>query len=282
MIRTVNHLNRFGSLFVTPALVWQLVFFAFPLLFLIALTFWRVEFFRPRPDFIFDNWIKVYSQPYFWRALATTAGFATATAVLASVLAFPLSSYIAFKMSPAWRRLAIMALVIPFFTSYLVRIYSWQIYLGENGVINAGLIFFGLDPVPMLNNAFGMMIGYLTLTLPLATLLQTFGLMFVDRDLLKASQNLGCGPLRALFIIAIPSAKPALVVAALFVFILVFGDFASPTYLGGATIQTTTTLIVDFTKGGQQWPRAAVVAVSMIVGLLAVTLTVLRYAYRNR
>ena len=278
----VHRINSFGAAFVAPALLWQLAFFVFPLVFLIALTFWRVEFFRPTPDFIVDNWVKVYGQAYFWRALTTTAGFSLAAAVLVSVVVFPLSCVVAFKMSPAYRRLTVMALIVPFFTSYLVRIYSWQIYLGENGIINAALGFLDIGPLRMLSNAFGMFVGYFTLTLPLAALLQIFGLSFVDRDLIKAAQNLGCKPLRALFAVAVPAAKPALVVAALFVFILVFGDYASSVYLGGGTIQTTTTLIADLTKGGQQWPRAAVVAVTMIVVLLASTLAGLRYAYRGR
>ena len=175
-----------------------------------------------------------------------------------------------------------MALLAPFFTSYLVRIYSWQIYLGENGIINALMGFWGIEPLRMLNNSFGMMVGYLTLTLPLTALLQILGFSYIDRNLLGAAQNLGCGALRSIFIIAIPAAKPALVVAALFAFILVFGDFASPTYLGGATISTTTMLVIDMTKGGQQWPRAAVVATTMIVVLLACTLAALRYAYHKR
>lgn len=278
----IHRLNRFGAAFVAPALLWQIVFFLFPLIFLVVLTFWRVDTFRLHPDFIFDNWVKVYSSPYFWRALATTSGFAVLTALLSSILAFPLSCWVAFKLSPQQRRLAVMALLAPFFTSYLVRIYSWQIYLGENGIINALLDFGGLGTVQMLNNAFGMVVGYLTLTLPLTALLQILGLSYVDRDLFRAAQNLGCGPLRGIFIIAVPAAKPALVVAMLFAFILVFGDFASPIYLGGSTVSVTTTLIIDFTKSGQQWPRAAVVATTMIVVLLICTFSGLRYAYRNR
>lgn len=254
----------------------------FPLIFLVVLTFWRVELFRLQPDFSFDNWQKIYSRAYFWRALFTTAGFASLTAVLASILAFPVSCWVSFKASPRSRRLVVMLLLVPFFTSYLVRIYSWQIYLGDNGVINAFLGFWGAGPVQMLNNSFGLMVGYLTLTLPLAALLQILGLSYIDKNFLNAAQNLGCGPLRSIFVVAVPAAKPALTVAALFSFILAFGDFASPIYLGGATISTTTTLIIDLTKGGQQWPQAAVVASTVIVSLLACTFFGLRYAYRNR
>ncbi len=277
-----SRLNGFGAAFVAPSLLWQTAFFLFPLVFLVVLTFWRVDLFNLQPDFTFDNWKKIYSRAYFWRALLSTIGFATFTAILASILAFPVSCWAAFKLSPGLRGLVVMTLLAPFFTSYLVRIYSWQIYLGENGIINALLGFWHLGPVSMLNNAFGMMVGYLTLTLPLTALLQILGLAYVDQNLLKAAQNLGCGALRTIFIVAIPAAKPALTVAALFAFILVFGDFASPTYLGGANISTTTMLVIDLTKGGQQWPQAAVVATTTIIVLLVCTFAGLRYAYRNR
>lgn len=278
----MHRLNGFGATFVAPAVVWQFAFFIFPLLFLVALTFWRVELFRLQPDFSWENWQKIYSKWYFWRALLTTAGFAALTAIIVSVLAFPIACWTVFKLSPKWRRVMIGLLAVPFFTSYLVRIYSWQIYLGDNGIINSLLIAWGINSLPLLNSSVGLMIGYLTLTLPLTALLQIFGLSYFDHRLLKAAQNLGCSSLRTIFLIAIPSAKPALTVAALFAFILVFGDFASPVYLGGATIPTTTMLIVDLTKGGQQWPQAAVVAITVIVLLLSCTLAGLRYAYRHR
>ena len=277
----MNRVNGFGSLFILPALLWQAMFFVLPLVFLAALTFWSVRNFKLTPDFTLDNWTKVLGLPYFWRAFGTTALFAAGVAALASVLAFPASHHIAFRLSARARRLAVAALLAPFFTSYLVRIYSWQTYLGNTGVVNSLLGKIGVAPLPMLNSAFGTVVGYLTLCLPLVILLQVFGFGQVDRSLPLAAQNLGCRPLRTIFAVVIPAARPGLTVAALFAFILVFGDFASPIYLGGATSQTMSILITDLTKAGQQWPRAAVAAVMMMVALLATAFAALKFAYQR-
>lgn len=276
-----GRMNGFGALFALPALLWQAAFFALPLLFLAALTFWSVSNFRLSPDFTPANWAKVLGLPYFWRAFANTAIFAAGVSALAGVLAFPASYHIAFHLSPRARRLAAAALLAPFFTSYLVRIYSWQTYLGDRGVVNSLLAEYGAGRLPMLNNAFGSVVGYLTLCLPLVMVLQIIGFGQVDRALPRAAQNLGCGPLRAVFAVVIPAARPGLTIAALFAFILVFGDFASPIYLGGATSQTMSILITDLTKSGQQWPRAAVAAVMMTAALLATAFAALKFAYRR-
>ena len=277
----MNRGGLFGAVFVLPVALWQAAFFALPLAFLVALTFWSVRDFQLAPDFTFGNWVKVLGLPYFWSAYANTALFALGVASLAGALAFPVSFTIAFRLSPRARRLAMAALFAPFFTSYLVRIYSWQAYLSDSGVFNGLLAFFGVAPLLLLNSAFGSVVGYLTLCLPLVILLQTLGFGQVDRDFVAAAQNLGCRPSRAIFAVVIPAARPGLVVAWLFAFILVFGDYASPVYLGGATSQTMSILITDLTKAGQQWPRAAVAATVMIATLLATAFAALRFAYRR-
>lgn len=272
----------YGLTFSLPLLVWQLLFFLFPLVFLVALSFWTVRNFRLEPDFDTANWLKMYGRGVFWQAYGLTLALAASAAAITSVLAFPCSYAIAFKLSDAARRWAIFLMVIPFFTSYLVRVYSWQVFLADNGIINAALGWVGLGPFSMLNTTFGTMVGYLTLTFPLVVLLQLFSLMFVDRNLIEAAHNLGCGRLRTVFAVIIPAAKVGLVIAALFCFILTFGDFVSPLYLGGGDPTTLSILITDTTKAGQQWPRAAVIALTMIVTLLAVAFAAVGYAYRER
>ncbi|MGB3390140.1 MAG: ABC transporter permease, partial [Pseudaminobacter sp.] len=218
----------------------------------------------------------------FWQAYMRTFLLSTSAAVITSILAFPCAYAIAFKLSEAARRWAIFLMVIPFFTSYLVRVYSWQIFLSDNGIFNAIFAQFGLGPFGMLNSSFGVMIGYLTLSFPLVVLLQLFSLVFVDKTLIEAAHNLRCGRLRTVFEVIIPSAKVGLVIAALFCFILTFGDFVSPLYLGGGDPPTLSILITDTTKSGQQWPRAAVIALTMIATLLAVAFAAVSFAYRER
>jgi len=263
-------------------LVWQALFFIVPLLFLIVLTFWLVKNYRMTPAFEVVNWVKMYTRGYFWDAFALTFALALGSTVVTSILAFPASFVLAFKASDSVRRWAIFLLIIPFFTSYLVRAYAWQVILAEQGVINAALSYIGLGPYTMLNTKFGTIVGYLTLTLPLVVILQTFSLASVNRNLIEAAYNLGCGRARTVFTVIVPLAKVGLIIGAVFCFILSFGDFVSPYYLGGSKPPTLSILIIDTTKSGQQWPRAAVVAVTMIVTLLAVAFAAVSLAYRKR
>ncbi len=265
-----------------PLLIWQTLFFVVPLGFMFVMSFWLVKNYRMTPAFAFDNWAKMLGWNIFWNSYAYTMALAIAATVLASLLAFPASYGLAFKLNDKARRWALFFLIIPFFTSYLVRIYAWQVVLAGNGVISAFLAWFGLGPISLLNTPAGTIIGYLTLAFPLVVILQTISLSSIDKTLIEASNNLGCSPIRTIFAVIIPAAKVGLIVAALFCFILSFGDFVSPYYLGGSKPPTLSIMIVDSTKSGQQWPRAAVIAVVMILSLLAVAFAAVTAAYRRR
>ncbi|MGI9407920.1 MAG: ABC transporter permease [Hyphomicrobiaceae bacterium] len=264
-----------------PLLIWQFLFFVVPLLFLVYLSFWLVKNYRMTPAFETVNWVNMFSKGYFWDAYYLTFGMALLATIVTSLLAFPAAYALAFKVSPTVRRWAIFFLIIPFFTSYLVRTYAWQTILAGNGVINGMLAYIGLGPFAMLNTKFGTLVGYLTLSLPLVTILQTFSLASVDRSLIEAAHNLGCGRLRTVFTVIVPLAKIGLIIGAVFCFILSFGDFVSPYYLGGSRPPTLSILIIDTTKSGQQWPKAAVVAITMIVTLIVVAFAAVGAAYRK-
>lgn len=265
-----------------PLLLWQGLFFIGPLLLMIAMSFWLVRNFRMQPDFAFDNWERMMSRGFFWDAYFVTLIRASIAATLASLIAFPASFALAFNASEAVRRWAIFFLIVPFFTSYLVRIYAWQVLLAESGPINGLLGYVGLGPFTMLNSGFGAMVGYMTLVLPLVVILQTFSLAAVDRSLIEAARNLGANPRATLLRVIVPAAKVGLIIGFVFAFILTFGDFVSPAYLGGSNPPTLSILIVDTTKAGQQWPRASVVALTMIGTLFAVAFAAVALAYRRR
>ena len=202
--------------------------------------------------------------------------------VCASCISFPAAYVLAFKTSKKIQQWAIFLLVVPFFTSYLVRIFSWYVVLAEAGPLNAILGFIGLGPYTMLNTIFGTTVGYMTLTLPLVLILQTLSLSNIDRRYIEAAHNLGCGRLRVIVTVILPLAKTGFIIAALFCFILSFGDFVSPYYLGGSKPPTLPILIIDTTKSGQQWPRAAVVAVMMMLTLFIIAFSAIWYAYRRK
>ena len=263
-------------------LLWQLLFFALPLVFLLVISFWSVQNFQLTPDFTSKNWVTMLSRGTFWSAYTYTWQLALAAAFCATVFALPAAYSISFHLSQRMRTLAIVLLVIPFFTCYVVRAYAWQIFLSDKGIINALLAPLGVAPLPMLNTSFGSWVGYLTLCMPLVVLIQVMGMLQIDRSLIEAARNLSAGPWRTLAEVVIPSCKASIVVAWLFAFILSFGDFVSPTYLGGGASPTLSNLIIDTVKSGQQWPRAAVVAIAMISTLVLTSLLAVTYAYKGK
>ncbi len=279
---TARRMDLFALTWRMPIIVWQVLFFVGPLLFMVAMSFFLVKNYVMQETFVFDNWSKMFSRGYFRDSYFYTLFLATLSTISASLLAFPASFALAFKVSDSTRRWALFLLIIPFFTSYLVRIFSWYVILAESGVINGMLSTIGLGPYTMLNTKFGTVVGYMTLTLPLVVVLQTFSLANIDRNLVQAAHNLGCSPWRTVYTVIVPLAKTGLIVAALFCFILSFGDFVSPYYLGGSKPPTLPILIIDTTKSGQQWPRAAVIAVVMMATLITIAFAAITLAYRKR
>ena len=263
-----------------PLAIWQLVFFVAPLVFLVVMTFWTVKNFRLSPDFDTVNWVNMFSKGYVIDTYFRTLWYGALGALVCSVLAFPASYALAFKASPVAQRIGLYMLITPFFTSYLVRIYSWQAVISDNGVLNSLFSLVGLGPFNILGTLLGTMIGYITLTLPLVILLQFFSLSGVDRTYIEAAQNLGSGRLRTVFLVIVPLAKTGIIIAATFAFILCFGDLVSPTSMGSSKPPTLSILIIDTVRQGNNWPRAAVVALVMVLTLIIVAFTAIYFAYR--
>jgi len=265
-----------------PLLIWQGSFFIGALGFLTVMSFWLVKNYRMEPAFVFQNWERILARPFFWDAFWRTLGLASLGTLVISVLAFPAAYTIGLVLSPRAQRLAIFLLVIPFFTSYLVRAYAWQIILADRGILNFLLSWLGIPAVSMLNTPAATLVGYATLTLPLVVVLQALSISSIDRRLIEAAYNLGCTRLRAISMAIVPLARSGLIIAAVFAFILCYGDFVAPYYLGGSLPPTLSILIVDTAKSGQQWPRSAVVAITMIGVLMAVSFVAMRLVYGRR
>lgn len=279
---TPRKLDLYPLVWRLPLLLWQGAFFAIPLVFMAAMSFWLVKNYRMEPAFVLDNWARMLWRGAFWDAYWITLWRAALAGLLASAIAFPAALFLSFRLDDSARRFVLLCLIVPFFTSFLVRAYAWQVILAESGPVNAVLGGMGLGPYTMLNSGFGAMVGYLTLVLPLVVIFQTWSLAAIDRSLIEAAGNLGAQPFRVLASVILPAARTGLVLGALFAFIMTFGDFVSPFYLGGSKPPTLTILIIDTTKSGQQWPRAAVVAILMILTLFAVATAAVRAAYGRR
>lgn len=279
--KRAGRFNVFAFFWGLPLAIWQVAFFAAPLLFLVALSFWSVQSYRLTPDMTLASWTRMFNTGFFWTGYVRSLWYAGVAALVATVLAFPLAYTLAFKVSPRMRLLGACLLITPFFTSYLVRAYTWRTMLGTNGVVNEILGVFGIGPLVMVDTAFATQVGYFTLVFPLVSLLQLLSLAFVDRRLVEAAHNLGAGRMRVVFSVIIPSARVGLVLGAAFAFVLAFGDFVSPQLLGGSNPPTVSLLVIDQVRAGSHWPRASVIALTMIVTLLVVVSGAMSAAYRR-
>lgn len=264
-----------------PVALWQAVFFVLPLGFLVVVTFWKVKNFRLAPAFDLKNWEKVLGSAPFQRALVYTAEVAAGATVLALLLAYPAAHAIALRLSPAARARWIGFLIIPVFSSYILKVYAWQVVLSPGGIVNVVLGALGLPSADLLGGSFSLMVGLLTLTLPVVTLILTFALMGMDRTLIEAAGNLGASKPQVLFQVILPAIRPGLGLAAVTAFLLAFGDYAAPVFLTGSNPPTLAILIVDTVKSGSQWPRASVIGVSMLA-ILAVAFVAVQWLTQQR
>ena len=271
-----------AALWGLPMGLWLLLFFVVPLLLLFLISFWRVENFQLSAVYNLKNWHDVLTIPFFRVGYYRTFLYACLVTVLSVLLAFPLAYTLSFKLSSSARRLCLLLLITPFFTSYLTRAYSWQVILADNGLVNSALGLLGLQPVHILNTPVATIIGYLTYLLPLVSLLLLASLDNIDRTLIEAAHNLGLGRLGCIFRVVVPAGRVGIVFAATFAFIISFGDFVAPSILGGGNPPTLSILIIDTVKSASDWPSAAAVAGVMIFTLLAVSLLSFKVAFKGR
>ena len=150
-VSAARHSSIFKLTFRLPIVLWQSLFFIGPLFFMVAMSFFIVRNYRMQEDFVMKNWLKMLGRDYFWDSYFLTWGLAGIGTIVTMLVAFPAAYTLAFKAGEAVRRWAIFMLIIPFFTSYLVRIFSWYVILAESGVINAGLSYLGLGPLSLIH-----------------------------------------------------------------------------------------------------------------------------------
>ena len=146
--KRVWRLPWFGLCVSMPILIWQLIFFVLPLVFLVDISFWLVRNFRMVPTFEWQNWSYMLSRGFFWDAYVHTLAMAAGATVLISLVAFPCAYTIAFKFRESAKQLLVLLLVTPFFTSYLVRTYSWQVFLSDNGISMPRSAWSDWSPLP--------------------------------------------------------------------------------------------------------------------------------------
>jgi spermidine/putrescine transport system permease protein len=249
-----------------PGLGLLLVFLVVPLGFLLAMTFWRASFTGVQADWTLANYARLLSRPIYLELMLKSTRIAFTATALTLIVAFPLAYWIAGK--PPHRRAQLVFLIlIPFWTSYVVRTFAWIPLLGNNGVINYVLVRLGVVAQPLdifLFNQFTVQLGLLYVYLPYAILPIMLSLERIDRNLLYAAADLGASPFQRLRRIIVPLSMPGILGGAILVFILSISAYVTPALLGGASGVMIANVIPDLFGVGMNWPLGATVSLLLI------------------
>jgi spermidine/putrescine transport system permease protein len=223
--------TRIGWTSVSPALLWTLVFFAVPFAAMGLASLFPAGAAGPS----LANYTQFFSNPSYWRALLNSLEVTAMVTVISILLAYPFAWILAFAVPERWQRLALMLAVLPFWTSYVVRSYSWLLVLAEKGTINIALIHLGLlsEPIQIANTRAATVIGFVHFFVMLLTLTIYANLKQLSPNYRKAAADLGAGPVQAFLHVILPLTLPGIMVGAFLTFVLAIGDYITPQVLGG-------------------------------------------------
>lgn len=217
-----------------------------------------------------ENWRRL-ADPLYLRILARTVGLAAAATALCLVLGFPLALFIS-RAGPR-KNLYLYLVILPFWTSFLVRTYAWMFLLRETGVINAALMGLGLirEPLGMLYTPGAVLVGLVYGHLPFMVLPVYAALERMDRSLLEAAADLGARPWQAVLRVLVPLAGPGIRAGSVLVFIPCLGAYLTPDLLGGSKTVMAGNLIQNQFTQARDWPFGSAAALA----LMAIILTLL-------
>lgn len=286
--RAVQKLSsRFSGpwLAILPVVIYLALCFFGPLAFVILSSFFTLA---PGggsvlPEFTLENWEQFFgfsvNAAGYWRSVVITAlsvGIGTATG-------YAIAFTIAIILPPRWRPLALLAVVLPFWTSFIVRAFSWQLLLNDTGPVavllkNAGLITGQLGVV---DTHVGTVIALGLFSMMIVAVSVYTVIEGIDASLLEASQDLGASPLQTFREVILPLSYPGLSLGVALSFIVCFGDYVAPTLLGGGVNLLLSQLMVEALRENFNIPLAAVYAVVLLLTIIVVTVPLLALGRRR-
>ena len=223
-----------------------------------------------------ENYERLISDSLYGRAYFSSIVYAAGTTGLCLLLGYPMAYAIA-RVPAAWRVTLLMLVILPFWTSFLLRVYAWIGLLKGNGLVNNALLWLGLvsEPLPLLNNSFSVYVGLVYGYLPFMVLPLYAQLEKLDWTLLEAAADLGARPWRAFLSVTLPLSAPGIAAGSLLVFIPAVGEFVIPELLGGPDTLMIGKVLWDEFFENHDWPAASAVAVAMLM-LLALPMGLMR------
>jgi len=258
-----------------PAVLVLGVLFLGSMAFMVVFSFWRTVDLDIVADWNLDNYVKFFTSPTYPGTFVKTLVMAAVVTVTCLALALPFTYFLVRYVARRWQRIVLLAVIVPFWTSYLLRVYAWQAILGERGVINQVLLSLGIidEPTRLLSyNNVSVYIVLVYVYFPFAALALYATLERFDFGQLKAAQDLGARPDQALRHILLPQIRPGIITACIFVFIPIIGEFLTPIIVGGTQGVLIGNPVINFFRAGQitQGAAFALIIAAFVTVLLIV------------
>lgn len=271
-------MKRLRLLFLAPSTLILVLFFGVPMGILLTYTFLtRGAYGGVSMPFSGESWQRILD-PLYLSILARSFLVAAVSTLLCLVLGFPLALFI--SRSGPRKNLYLALVMLPFWTSFLVRTYAWMFLLRDTGLINTALQALGLirEPLPLLYNWWAVILGLVYGYLPFMVLPLFSTLERLDPSLMEAAADLGAKPTATLFRVIIPLTAPGLRAGAILVFIPCLGAYLTPDLLGGGKTILIGTLIQNQFSNSRDWPFGSAVS----VGLMAIVMVLLWLQVRRK
>jgi spermidine/putrescine transport system permease protein len=262
--------RRQAVLLLLPCLVTLAGLFLMPQALMFAASLWhRSAYGGLVREWTAANYVRAL-EPLYVRILLRSLGLAGLTTVLCLLVGWPVAYWLGLRVSPRWRNALLVLVVLPFWTSFLVRMYAWIFILRQEGLLNLVLARFGLPPLPLLYNDFAVMLGQVYGELPFMILPLYASIEKLDRSLLEAAADLGATPTLRLWRVTLPLTAPGTAAGCLLVFIPSLGAFLAPDLLGGGRTMYVGNLIQSQFAVARDMPFGA--ALSLLLTLVVLGL----------
>jgi spermidine/putrescine transport system permease protein len=268
------------AIFAGPGLLYITIFMTIPVLLVLVYSFFqRGRFGGIVWEFTLENYVRAF-EPVYLNVLSNSLVIAGTTTVLALVIGYP-TAYAITRLPKRWRTVALVLVVLPFWTNFLIRTYAWIVLLNSEGPINSSLVDAGIisAPIGLLYTPGAVIVGLVYAYLPLVILPVYASIERLDRQLIEAASNLGASRARAFFDVTLPLTLPGVMIGAIFVFVPSLGNFVVPELLGGGKTVMVGNLIRDQFLEARDWPFGAVLAlfvISLLVILFAIQAAISR------
>ncbi len=230
---TNSRLKGWG--FIGPGLLWTIAFFITPLLIMAAYSLFQRVGGRIVTDLSLSNYIAFFSKPHHVNALINSLEVTLITTIISVILAYPLAYILAVRVPPRWQRIALMMAILPFWTSYVVRSYSWLLVLSSKGAVSNALQWLGIvdSPISLANSRAATVLGFVHFFTMLLTLTIFANLVQISPNYRKAAADLGASHWQTFWRITLPLSIPGVMVGAFLTIVLALGDYITPQILGG-------------------------------------------------